>query len=53
MKWKKVMAMGCVVVMVTSAMTGCSTATTNTTESTEEADQQEEVGELLAPMEEK
>ena len=42
MKWKKVMAMGCVVVMVTSAMTGCSTATTNTTESTEEADQQEE-----------
>lgn len=42
MKWKKVMAMGCAVVMVTSAMTGCSTATTNTTESTEEADQQEE-----------
>ena len=42
MKWKKVMAMGCVVVMVTSAMTGCSTATTNTTENTEEADQQEE-----------
>ena len=38
--------------MVTSAMTGCSTATTNTTESTEEADLQEEVRELLAPMEE-